>query len=123
MLPLFALANAGVSIVGLSLRDTLQPVPLGIITGLFLGKQIGIMASCWIATRLRLATLPEAVGWTQLYGVALLCGIGFTMSLFIASLAFAGSDPFNGLERLAILIATALSGVAGALTLRATLRR
>jgi Na+:H+ antiporter, NhaA family len=123
VLPLFALANAGVSIVGISLRDTLQPVPLGIITGLFLGKQIGIMASCWIATKLRIATLPESVGWTQLYGVSLLCGIGFTMSLFIASLAFAGSDPFNGLERLAILIATALSGVAGALTLRATLRR
>ena len=123
VLPLFALANAGVSVVGISMRDTLQPVPLGIITGLFLGKQIGIMASCWIAIKLRLATLPETVGWTQLYGVSLLCGIGFTMSLFIASLAFAGSDPFNGLERLAILIATALSGVAGALTLRATLVR
>ena len=123
VLPLFALANAGVSIMGLSMRDTLQPVPLGIITGLFLGKQIGIMASCWIAIKLRLATLPEAVGWAQLYGVSLLCGIGFTMSLFIATLAFAGADPFNGLERLAILIATALSGVTGAITLRATLRR
>jgi NhaA family Na+:H+ antiporter len=123
VLPLFALANAGVSITNISLRDALQPVPLGIIAGLFLGKQIGIMASCWIATKLRLATLPEAVGWPQLYGVALLCGIGFTMSLFMATLAFGGNDPFNGLERLGILIGTALSGVAGVLILRATLDR
>ena len=93
VLPLFALANAGVSVMGLSMRDTLRPVPLGIITGLFLGKQIGIMASCWNATKLRLATLPESVGWTQLYGVALLCGIGFTMSLFIGSLAFVDAAP------------------------------
>jgi NhaA family Na+:H+ antiporter len=121
VLPLFAFANAGVPLLGLSLRDILHPVPLGIITGLFLGKQIGIMASCWIATRLRLAALPQAVGWSQLYGVALLCGIGFTMSLFIASLAFGSGDPFNGLERLGILFATAVSGVAGYFMLRATL--
>src|SRR4030095_9587554 len=73
VLPVFAFANAGVSIVGLSIRAILHPVPLGIVFGLFLGKQIGILAMCWLATRLRLASLPEAVGWWQLYGTALLC--------------------------------------------------
>jgi Na+:H+ antiporter, NhaA family len=123
VLPLFAFANAGVPILGLSLRDVLQPVPLGIIAGLFIGKQAGIMASCWIATRLRLAVLPEAVGWSQIHGVALLCGIGFTMSLFIASLAFGSAGAaHDGLERLGILVATILSGVAGYFMLRVVLR-
>jgi Na+:H+ antiporter, NhaA family len=120
VLPLFAFANAGVPILGLSLRDTLHPVSLGIITGLFLGKQIGIMAASWIATRLKIAALPKGVSWTQLYGAALLCGIGFTMSLFIASLAFGHGDAaFSGLERLGILVATTVSGVAGYFVLRA----
>ena len=122
VLPVFAFANAGVSMVGLSIRDTLHPVPLGIIVGLFLGKQIGILAMCWLATRLRLAALPEAVGWWPLYGAALLCGIGFTMSLFIASLAFEPGDGAHlGLERLGILIGTAVSGLFGYFVLRATL--
>jgi NhaA family Na+:H+ antiporter len=122
VLPVFAFANAGVSIVGLSIRDTLHPVPLGIVGGLFLGKQIGILATCWLATRLRLASLPDAIGWWQLYGAALLCGIGFTMSLFIASLAFEQSDSAHlGLERLGILIGTVVSGLFGYFVLRATL--
>ena len=122
VLPVFAFANAGVSIVGLSIRDTLHPVPLGIVLGLFLGKQIGILVTCWLATRLRLASLPEAVGWRQLYGAALLCGIGFTMSLFIASLAFEQDDSaYRGLERLGILIGTLVSGLFGYFVLRATL--
>jgi NhaA family Na+:H+ antiporter len=123
VLPVFAFANAGVSIAGLSIRDTLHPVPLGIMTGLFLGNQIGIMALCWLATRLRIATLPEGVGWWQLYGTALLCGIGFTMSLFIASLAFeqGGDTAFLGLERLGIFIGTLVSGLFGFIVLRATL--
>ena len=121
ILPVFAFANAGVSIVGLSISDTLQPVPLGIVTGLFLGKQIGVLALCWIATRVRLASLPEGVGWWQLYGTALLCGIGFTMSLFIASLAFEqGSTASLGLERLGILIGSLLSGLLGYIVLRVT---
>jgi len=123
VLPLFAFANAGIPILGLSLRDALHSVPIGIITGLFLGKQIGVMAAGWIATRLKLAALPDGVSWWQLYGVALLCGVGFTMSLFIAMLAFEGGEAFNGLERLGILIATAISGVAGYCTLRAALPR
>jgi NhaA family Na+:H+ antiporter len=123
VLPLFAFANAGVSVAGLSLKDTLHPVPLGIVAGLFLGKQIGIVALSWLATRLRLASLPEGVGWWQLHGTALLCGIGFTMSLFIASLAFeqGGATGYLRLERLGILIGTLASGLCGYLVLRASL--
>jgi NhaA family Na+:H+ antiporter len=93
VLPIFAFANAGVSIIGLSIADVLHPVPLGIVTGLFFGKQVGILVMSWLAVRLRIASPPEGVGWWQLYGTALLCGIGFTMSLFIASLAFEQGGP------------------------------
>jgi NhaA family Na+:H+ antiporter len=119
ILPLFAFANAGVSLAGLSPAALLHPVPLGVMLGLFLGKQIGIMVFCWLAARLRLAALPQGVSWAQLYGTALLCGIGFTMSLFIASLATHGFDgePF-GLERLGVLMGTVLSGCAGYAVLR-----
>ena len=125
VLPVFAFANAGVPMTGLSISDVAHPVPLGIVGGLFLGKQIGILALCWLATRLRLASLPEGVNWWQLHGTALLCGIGFTMSLFIASLATEqGGDPAQfGLERLGILLGTFLSGTAGYLVLRAALSR
>ena len=122
ILPVFAFANAGVSLVGLSLADMTHPVSLGIVVGLFLGKQIGVLALCWIAVRAGLAALPAGVGWLQLYGVALLCGIGFTMSLFIASLAFEqGSTGYLGLERLGILIGSLLSGLLGYIVLRFTL--
>jgi len=122
VLPIFAFANAGVSIVELSIGDTVHPVPLGIMTGLFLGKQIGVVAPCWIATRLRIASLPEGVGWWHLHGTALLCGVGFTMSLFIASLAFEqGTTAYLGLERLGILIGTLVSGLFGYIVLRVTL--
>ena len=122
--PLFAFANAGVSIGDLSLADTLQPVPLGIVSGLFLGKQIGILGLSWIAVRLGIASRPDGIGWGQLYGVALLCGIGFTMALFIASLAFeqSGAD-YLGLERLGILIGSLVSGLAGYAVLRFALNR
>jgi NhaA family Na+:H+ antiporter len=125
VLPVFAFANAGVPMTGLSIADVANPVPLGIVTGLFVGKQVGILALCWLATRLRLASLPEGVSWWQLHGTALLCGIGFTMSLFIASLATEpGGDAAQlGLERLGILLGTFLSGVAGYLVLRAALNR
>lgn len=123
VLPIFAFANAGVPILGLSVGDVLHPVPLGIVAGLFLGKQLGIVASAWIATRLRIASLPQGVTWMQIYGAALLCGVGFTMSLFIASLAFEhGSTAYLGLDRLGILIGTLLSGTAGYAVLRTALR-
>jgi len=122
VLPIFAFANAGVSIVGLSITDTLHPVPLGIMTGLFFGKQIGVLAMCWVAVRLGIASPPVGVGWWQLYGTTLLCGIGFTMSLFIASLAFEqGATAYMGLERLGILIGSFVSGLFGYVVLRVTL--
>jgi len=124
VLPVFAFANAGVPVLGLSLADALHPVPMGIVTGLFLGKQIGILALCWLAVRLGIASLPEGVGWRQLHGTSLLCGIGFTMSLFIASLAFEqGGAAYSGLDRLGILLGTLLSGVLGFAALSGALRR
>ncbi len=122
VLPVFAFANSGVPVLGLSITDVLHAVPLGIVTGLFLGKQIGILVFCGLAVRLRIASPPEGVGWRQLYGTALLCGIGFTMSLFIASLAFEqGATAYLGLDRLGILIGTLVSGVSGYAVLRVTL--
>ena len=119
ILPVFAFANAGVSLKGLAFADMLHPVPLGILLGLFLGKQIGVMASCWVAARLGLASLPHGVRWRQLYGVALLCGIGFTMSLFISSLAFEPEGAAHaGLDRLGILGGTLCSALAGFAVLR-----
>jgi Na+:H+ antiporter, NhaA family len=119
VLPLFALANSGVPVLGLSLGDAFHSVPLGIAAGLFAGKQIGVIACCWVVVRMRLASLPDGIGWRHLHGAALLCGIGFTMSLFIASLAFDPEQPaFGGLERLGVVIGSLLSGVAGYLVLR-----
>jgi NhaA family Na+:H+ antiporter len=119
ILPIFALANAGVPLLGLSMPNAFHPIPLGIATALFFGKQIGVLAPCWIATKLRLAALPEGVGWRQLYGMALLCGIGFTMSLFIASLAFEQGEVAElRLERVGILVGSFASGLAGYFALR-----
>ena len=124
VLPIFAFANAGVAITGLSIADVMHPVPLGIVTGLFFGKQIGVMLMCWLAVLLKVASPPEGVSWRHLYGVALLSGIGFTMSLFIASLAYEqGSTAYLGLERLGILIGSLVSGVGGYLVLYLTLNR
>ncbi|MFC1790905.1 Na+/H+ antiporter NhaA, partial [Gemmatimonadota bacterium] len=104
VLPVFALANAGVPLLNLSLSDLMHPVSLGIVGGLFLGKFVGIMGMSGLAVLLRVADLPKGVGWRHLQGTALLCGVGFTMSLFIASLAFEqGGGAFFGLERLGIL--------------------
>jgi NhaA family Na+:H+ antiporter len=123
VLPIFALANAGVSLAGLSMFDVLRPVPLGIVTGLILGKQIGIVVMCWLAMRLGIGEFPQGVGWWQLYGTAVLCGIGFTMSLFIASLAFEpGGSANQGLERLGIVIGSCASGLTGYFVLRMALR-
>ncbi len=120
VLPVFAFANAGVPVLGLSLADLVQPVPLGIIAGLFIGKQTGIMAMSWLAVRLGIAQLSGGLRWSQIYGVALLCGVGFTMSLFVASLAYGADVPQGGLDRLGILAGSLLSGVAGYMVLRLT---
>ncbi len=120
ILPVFALANAGVPLLDISLSDLVHPVPLGIIGGLVLGKLVGISTLSALAVGFRVAKLPEGVKWSQLVGVALLCGVGFTMSLFIASLAFEqGGEAYFGLERLGILSGSLISGLGGYLVLRA----
>ncbi len=121
ILPLFAFANAGLPLGGLGLDDLMHPVSLGIALGLFLGKQLGVFSFCAVAVALGLARLPKGVRWSGLYGAALLSGIGFTMSLFIGSLAFesAGARAFD--ERVGILCGSLLSALAGAWVLsRAT---
>ncbi|KPK20257.1 MAG: sodium:proton antiporter [Betaproteobacteria bacterium SG8_41] len=121
ILPLFAFANAGISLADASLEYLSHPVPLGIAAGLFVGKQLGIFAACWLGVMLGLARRPEGVSWPALYGTALLCGIGFTMSLFIGTLAFEETG-VNQLfdERLGIIAGSILSGVAGYLVLHWT---
>lgn len=120
ILPAFAFANAGISLSGLSLQDVMGPIPMGISMGLFLGKQIGIMLAAWLLIRSGLAKLPENTNWLQLYGAAVICGIGFTMSLFISSLAFSHSGANVELltDRLGIIIGSLLSAVVGYLILR-----
>lgn len=88
IVPLFGFANAGVSLEGVGVEQLFSPLPLGIALGLFLGKQFGIFGSIWFAAKLGIATRPKDASWTQVYGIAILCGIGFTMSLFIGGLAF-----------------------------------
>ena len=118
IVPVFGLANAGVSLIGVSAATLGAPVPLGTALGLFIGKQIGVFAFAWIAIRVGLAALPRGAGWAQLYGVALLCGIGFTMSLFIGLLAFADSAAMQDQAKLGVLLGSVLSALAGAAVLR-----
>ncbi|USD36008.1 MULTISPECIES: Na+/H+ antiporter NhaA [Ferrimonas] len=123
ILPIFAFANAGVSFDGLSMSDLVAPLPLGIALGLVLGKPLGIMGFSFIAVKLKLAKMPEGIGWTQLFGVSLLCGIGFTMAMFVASLAFeAGVMNYGDLSRLGILLGSALSAIGGYLVLKSTVK-
>jgi Na+:H+ antiporter, NhaA family len=124
VLPVFAFANAGVSLRGIEAASLLHPVPLGIFAGLVVGKQAGVMTLSWLAVRAGLAALGPQLRWSHLYGAALLCGIGFTMSLFIASLALEqGEAAYLGLERLGILAGSIASGLAGYAVIRASLRR
>ena len=118
VLPLFAFVNAGLDLRGVSLEQIAGNVPLGIIAGLFLGKQLGVFGFSYIAIKLKLASLPENSNWLQLYGVAVLTGIGFTMSLFVDSLAFPDDSIYQHIDKLAILLASFLSGVVGYLILR-----
>jgi Na+:H+ antiporter, NhaA family len=118
ILPVFAFANAGLGLADIALSDLLQPVQLGIGLGLLAGKQIGVMGVIWGATRVGLGGLPEGTGWLQLYGMALLTGIGFTMSLFIGTLAFP-AEAYDADVRLAVLLASVICGTSGYLVLRA----
>ncbi|MCH9754962.1 Na+/H+ antiporter NhaA [Rickettsiella endosymbiont of Litargus connexus] len=112
ILPLFAFANAGLSFSNIHLATFLHPLPLGIIVGLFFGKQVGIFGASWLAVKTKLAKLPYKVNWWHIYGTALICGVGFTMSLFIAGLAFRESE-LTSLVRLGVFTGSILSGIAG----------
>jgi len=114
ILPIFAFANAGVSLAGMTVDSFTHPVPMGIAVGLLLGKTVGVFGLTWLAVKLRLAALPEGAGWGQILGVAILCGIGFTMSLFVGSLAFApGSSDYAGMDRMGILTGSFFAAVIG----------
>ena len=122
IIPVFAFANAGVSLDGVSWETIAAPVTLGVAFGLFLGKQLGVMAAIALARVARLAQLPEGASWGQAYGIAVLTGIGFTMSLFIGGLAFRNLDYIVEM-RLGVIGGSILSGIAGLLVLTLATRR
>jgi len=116
VLPVFALANAGVTLEGDIMGEMMSPLALGVIVGLFIGKQIGITLATWLAVKLKVADLPAGVTWRQIHGANILAGIGFTMSLFVASLAF--TDPHHIAQaKIGILAGSIISGVVGYLFL------
>ncbi len=123
VLPIFAFANAGINFSGVNGETIMHNVPLGIALGLFVGKQVGVFGFCWLAIKLKLTHLPNGMSWGSLYGTAALCGIGFTMSLFIGSLAFEETGVnlmFD--ERLGIILGSLASGFVGYLVLLVSLR-
>jgi NhaA family Na+:H+ antiporter len=114
ILPIFAFANAGISFTGIGSVQVMHSVPLGIALGLFLGKQVGVFGLCWLAIKLNWTRLPNGMSWSGLYGTAVLCGVGFTMSLFIGSLAF-DETVMNQLfdQRIGIILGSLVSGIVG----------
>ncbi|MFK7886140.1 MAG: Na+/H+ antiporter NhaA [Gammaproteobacteria bacterium] len=122
VLPVFAFANAGINLSGVGFDQLMHGVPLGIALGLIVGKQVGIFGACALVIKLGLTSLPRGVSWLSLYGTTALCGVGFTMSLFIGSLAFEETG-VNLLfdERLGIIVGSLVSGVLGYVVLRASL--
>lgn len=123
ILPVFAFANAGISFAGMTPAALLAPLPLGIAAGLFIGKQLGIVGFSWIGVKLKMAQLPQGINWREFHGMATLCGIGFTMSLFVSTLALEGvSDEVGAAARLGVLMGSLLSALAGYFLLRQTLR-
>lgn len=114
ILPIFAFANAGLELNAEQFASLLTPIPLGIAAGLFIGKQLGVFGFCWVAVKTGIAKLPDNANWMQMYGLSTLCGIGFTMSLFIGSLAFENVDT-NYLisDRIGILVGSLLSAIVG----------
>ena len=122
VLPVFAFANAGVNFSGMSFSSLLEPLPLGIALGLFLGKQVGVFGAAFLMIKSGLAKMPEGANWSMMYGVALLCGIGFTMSLFIGGLAFDDAAHATAI-RLGVLAGSIVSGTLGYCLLKAAISR
>jgi Na+:H+ antiporter, NhaA family len=118
IVPLFALANSGISLKGMHLADLLKPLPLGVMLGLFVGKQVGIFLFTWVAVKVGLAEMPGRARVLQLHGVAVVAGIGFTVALFVAGLAFANEPGLLTEAKLGILLGSVLSAVVGYLLLR-----
>jgi NhaA family Na+:H+ antiporter len=118
IVPLFGFANAGVSLDGMSLAEVFAPLPLGIAAGLFVGKQVGIFGAVWLSVRFGLASQLRGATWLQIYGVSILCGIGFTMSLFIGVLAFPGSPLLIEEAKIGVLLGSFLSAILGYAILR-----
>lgn len=121
ILPIFAFANAGVPLSGVNIEMLSGTLPFGIILGLFIGKPLGVFSFCFIAVKLKIARLPPLVNLKHIFAVSVLCGIGFTMSMFLSGLAFEGLDEsINTLSRIGILLGSALSAILGLLLLRAS---
>ncbi|MXO49814.1 Na+/H+ antiporter NhaA [Erythrobacter gaetbuli] len=120
IVPVFGFANAGVELGALGLAGILAPLPLAIAAGLFVGKQVGIFSAIWIADKVGFAPRPEGANWAEIWGVSILCGIGFTMSLFISSLAFAGNSLLIEEAKIGILMGSLISAVVGYTILRMT---
>ena len=123
IMPLFAFANAGVSLSGLSISSLMLPVPLGIVCGLFFGKQLGVMFFSYISVKLKIAQMPDNSTWTSLYGVSILTGIGFTMSLFVGNLAFVENIEYMDGVKIGVLTGSLLSTLFGYFLLLFTNRR
>jgi len=123
IMPIFAFANAGVSLEGLSLSSLLSPVPLGILMGLFFGKQIGVLLFSYVSVKLKLAEMPNNAHWMSIYGVSILTGIGFTMSLFVGNLAFAESTQYIDGVKIGVLSGSLLSTIFGYLILLITSKK
>ncbi len=123
ILPIFAFCNAGVNLAGAGLETLLHPITLGVTLGLFIGKQIGVFALCWLGIKSGLAKMPQGASWIHIYGISVLCGIGFTMSLFISSLAFenVGAQHFFD-ARVGTIVGSLLSGLWGYAVLRYSIR-
>ncbi|RDC60542.1 Na(+)/H(+) antiporter NhaA [Alteripontixanthobacter maritimus] len=119
VVPIFAFANAGVTLAGLDLSILLAPLPLGIALGLIIGKQLGVFGFAWLAAKSGLASLPPGIGWRQVYGLSLIAGIGFTMSLFIGNLAFDSPEQIDAVK-IGVLGGSLIAALAGILILRAS---
>ena len=123
IMPLFAFANAGVSLEGVSFSSLLLPVPLGILLGLFLGKQFGVLLFSYVSIKLKIAQMPNNANWLNFYGVGILAGIGFTMSLFIGNLAFIENTQYIDGVKIGVLSGSLLSTIFGYFLLLATSKK